>query len=152
MLIVNRYGDNNDYKNFKRTIHDASHAGQDKPPLPRAKNWFPEENEDYAAEDSDEDVVIESATTNLKCTFTLQYFKEPYSNNLCPHTFEKYAIVDYINDSGTSFSQSNGQRGEKRASCTIPGCGKVRHLLFISKSCQLIIGRCLRFPTSTMIR
>ncbi|KUJ12282.1 uncharacterized protein LY89DRAFT_652687 [Mollisia scopiformis] len=125
--LMQRYADHNDYKGFKRQVHDAQHTGQDKPPLPRASAWFPEENGGNA-EESDDEVIIESSTTALKCTFTLQYFEVPYSNNKCPHTFEKTAIVDYINVQGTTFVEANGQRGVKKANCPQSGCDKMLSL------------------------
>lgn len=124
--LLQRYGDNNDYKYFKTVVHDAQHPGDEKPMLPKATTWFPEESGNNAAEEnSDDDVVIESTKKSLKCVFTMRYFEEPMANNLCPHVFEKSAIFDYVNKSGTAFTGPNGQRGEKKAECPQPGCGKM---------------------------
>lgn len=102
----------------------------EKPPEPpKTTTYFPEENGNNAEQDSDEDVVIESTKKSLKCVFTMQYFNEPMANNLCPHVFERSAVFDYINNSGTAFAGPNGQRGEKKAECPQPGCGKVRILM-----------------------
>ncbi len=123
-------------------IHDAQNPGQDAPPLPHARTWFPEEddigspasrrrrnnttdNANNGDEDSDDEVVIESATTNLKCCLTLQYFEEPYSTDICPHTFEKSAIIEFGRVGATSFVGQNGQRGEPRFKCPQTGCDKV---------------------------
>lgn len=133
------YADSNDYKAFKRMVHDAQYPTGDAPPVPRAKDWFPDESNSSASrrrnnnttdntnngeEDSDDDIVIESATTNLKCPLTLQYFIEPYSTNICPHTFEKFAIVEYYNKNGVVFN-GPGSDGKKRFKCPQSGCDQV---------------------------
>jgi SUMO ligase MMS21 Smc5/6 complex component len=120
-------------------IHDAQNHGEDAPPVPRANTWFPDEanspasrrrrnnttdNTNNGDEESDDEIIIESATTNLKCCLTLQYFKEPYSTNICPHTFEKFAIVEYYDKNGTVF-QGPGSDDKKRFKCPQSGCDKV---------------------------
>ncbi|RFU35111.1 hypothetical protein B7463_g1247, partial [Scytalidium lignicola] len=119
-----RYAENNDYKGFKRQIHDALHPGPEAPPVPHASTWFPNENgtspmarrRRLAADDPDEeedDVVIAKATTNLKCPLTLQMFEVPYSNNICNHSFEKSAIIEYYNENAVAFAEPR-QGGRKR--------------------------------------
>ena len=141
---------NNDYKSFKRTVHDAMHPGDDSPPVPHASTWF-SENEmagsrnrrtrnstDNANNESDEedDVIIASATTNLKCPLTLQMFVEPYSNNICSHSFEKSAIIAYHYENGVAFAPPNQRRGQrtaegpKQVKCPSVGCDAVS-LLYI---------------------
>lgn len=130
-----RYGDDNAYKNFKRIIHDAQHPGDDGPPLAHARTWFPEENEDDSRptrqqhdEDSDDEVVIASVSKDLKCPLTLKYFDVPFSNNICPHTFEKYAIEDYARTESRDYKDGQGRRFK----CPQSGCEKVSHpLLFL---------------------
>ncbi|MCJ1340144.1 hypothetical protein MMC09_005438 [Bachmanniomyces sp. S44760] len=39
-----RYAGSNSYINFKRTVHDARHPGDDAPPLPHASTWFAQPN------------------------------------------------------------------------------------------------------------
>lgn len=136
LIIHLSYGDSNDYKNFKRIVHDAQNHGEDAPPVPHASTWFPDEanssasrrrrnnttdNANNGDEDSDDEIVIESATTNLKCCLTLRYFEEPYSTNICPHTFEKTAIIEYYQSNGVVF----GGDGVKRFKCPQSGCDKV---------------------------
>ena len=82
--------------------------------------------------DSDDDVVIEGEKQVLKCPLTLQFFRVPYSNDICPHTFERDAIINYINDQGVPYQPptQRGQRrlpptGPKRAKCPQTGCDKV---------------------------
>lgn len=140
---------NNDYRSFKRTVHDAMHPGEDAPPVPHASTWFsetetlgpqtrrPRTSTDDANEESDEedDVIIASATKNLKCPLTLQMFVEPYSNNVCSHSFEKATIIEYLDANGVAFAPPNQRRGQrtaqgpKQVKCPTVGCDAVsRHL------------------------
>ncbi|KAH8816213.1 zinc-finger of the MIZ type in Nse subunit-domain-containing protein [Xylogone sp. PMI_703] len=124
LTMHRRYAENNDYKGFKRQIHDALNPGPEAPPVPHPSTWFPKENEStpmarrrrLAADDADDgedEVVIARATTNLKCPLTLQMFEVPYSNNICNHSFEKSAIIEYYNDNAVVFAEP-GQGGRKR--------------------------------------
>jgi hypothetical protein len=122
------------------------HPGDDAPPVPHASTWFsgkesagsrsrgPRNSTDDAINESDEedDVIIASATTNLKCPLTLQMFVEPYSNNVCSHSFEKSTIIAYLHQNGVVFvapNQRRGQRvaqGPKQVKCPSVGCDAVR--------------------------
>lgn len=60
-------------------------------------------------------------------------FKEPYSNNVCNHTFEKSYFLEYFKDTATVFAapgqgRPRGQppQGTKQARCPQSGCEKVR--------------------------
>jgi len=128
-------------------VHDALHHGPDAPPVPHANTWFPEDNADRSSgsrrrrhgdntnddDDDDDEVIIARATTNLKCPITLQMFKEPYSNNVCKHTFEKSAILDYHRENAVAFmppsQRGRGQRqhaqGPKQVKCPQTGCDAV---------------------------
>ncbi|RKF57232.1 putative transcription factor c2h2 [Erysiphe neolycopersici] len=128
-----RYADHNDYKNFKGMIHDAQNQGPNARPLQHPKYWFsgdrshiiPSHQHSVNEENEDDEIIMTSATTSLKCSFTLQYFEEPYSNRKCKHTYEKSAILDYLNTEGVVYSQP-GQRGirlgNKKITCPTPGC------------------------------
>lgn len=140
---------NNDYRGFKQTVHDAIHPGDDAPPVPHASTWFPADemgasrngrhassadksNNESDQDEDDDDVIIASATTNLKCPLTLQIFVEPYSNNVCKHSFEKEAIIAYHRENGVAFvpsSQRRGARptpqGPKQVKCPALGCDAV---------------------------
>ncbi len=121
-------------------MYDAQHQG-DAPPLPNAKNWFNEETKEPIltrrkaneadnannGSDSDEDVVIARASNVVKCPLTLQYFIEPYSNDVCSHTFEKFAIVEQIQN-GTMGERKNKAGKvvrEKLVQCPQTGCDAV---------------------------
>jgi hypothetical protein len=131
----------NDYKNFKRAVHEALNQGENAPPVSHPRTWFKEapssrrlnnstDNTNNGDEDSDDEVVIQSATTTLKCCLTLKYFNEPYSNYVCSHSFEKSAILEYHRINGVSFipPSQRGQlapRSEKQVKCPQTGCEKV---------------------------
>lgn len=130
MSLRQRYADHNDYKNFKGMIHDALNQGPNARPLEHPKYWFSGEKSQIFPShqqsiNEDDEIIMTSATTNLKCSFTLQYFEEPFSNRKCKHTYEKSAILDYLNTEGVVYSQP-GQRGtrlgNKKITCPTPGC------------------------------
>ncbi|TVY88091.1 E3 SUMO-protein ligase [Lachnellula willkommii] len=136
--MLERY-DVNDFRLFKQVVHDAQHPSDDAPPVPHARTWFPEDNATQGsssrrrrnnttdntsnAGDSDDDIVIQRATTNLRCPFTMGIFVEPFTSNKCKHTFEKEAILNYIETNGTQFA-TPGQpgRGTKQVKCPTSGC------------------------------
>lgn len=118
-------------------IHDAQNQGPNARPLEHPKHWFSEDRpqiitsqkQSVNEENEDDEIIMTSATTSLKCSFTLQYFDEPYSNRKCKHTYEKSAILDYLNTEGVVYSQP-GRRGmplgNKKITCPTPGCSVVR--------------------------
>ncbi|RDL37094.1 uncharacterized protein BP5553_04527 [Venustampulla echinocandica] len=137
--------DVNDYRNFKRTVHDAQHPGPDAQPVPHASTWFPEDNNASATpgsrrrrrnnttdninneDDDDDDVVIQRATTSLKDIFTLQYFKDPVTSNVCNHTFEEAEFLRYHASEGAAFGPSSQRArgrmaGPKKVKCPQSGC------------------------------
>jgi len=83
-----RYADHNEYKSFKRTVHDSLHPGENQPPLPHARTWFPEENRHESAGtrrrrnnttdntnnsgDDDDEIEMVGMVTNLRCPLSLQ--------------------------------------------------------------------------------
>ncbi|RKF83398.1 putative transcription factor c2h2 [Golovinomyces cichoracearum] len=128
--LKERYADHNDYKNFKGMIHDAQNQGPNARPLSDPKYWFSEDRSPNSSsqkqqENEDDEIEMTGATANLKCSFTLQYFEEPYSNKKCKHTYEKSAILDYLNTEGAVPSQGGRRgrpQGSKKITCPTPGC------------------------------
>lgn len=121
------------------------HPGEGAPPVPHASTWFtaletPEgrnkrprtstDNEDGES-DEEEDVIIAGATRDLTCPLTLQMFVEPYSNNICPHSYEKATIIEYLHENGVAFAPQNQRRGQrtaqgpKQVQCPTVGCEAV---------------------------
>ncbi|KAH6843082.1 zinc-finger of the MIZ type in Nse subunit-domain-containing protein [Chaetomium sp. MPI-CAGE-AT-0009] len=98
-----RYAVNNDYISFKKNWHDALHP-EDQVPLPDPSTWFDEHGnptKDAVADaNEDDDLVVEREIIDLKCPLSLQIMKEPYSNQKCRHTFEKMAIMEFIQSNG----------------------------------------------------
>jgi hypothetical protein len=90
---------------------------------------------------------VSAATTVLKCPLTLKTFEQPYSNNICKHTFEKFAIIEYINHQGVMFHASQTARAartatHKQAKCPQAGCEKVRfnlvNIMFFANHEQML--------------
>ncbi|KAG9187534.1 E3 SUMO-protein ligase NSE2 [Alternaria panax] len=122
-----RYARNNDYRDFKRTVHDAK-FGDDGPVLGHEDTWFTESgspapgitNTTQRGEfDDEDDIVMDRATVSTRCPITYQQFKEPYSSNKCPHTFEKNAILDMIRKGPHRVD------GQKAVECPVNGCDKM---------------------------
>jgi hypothetical protein len=156
---MSRYAEQNDYIGFKRIIHDARNPGENAPPVPHPWTWFPAETGSLPAarrrrlasstdhigngDDEDDDIMMTGVVSSLKCPLTLQTFKEPYSNRVCKHTFEKSAILEFHRQNAVVFvdpSQEEGHRrgrgapkGPKQLKCPERGCDAVciRRLDFI---------------------
>lgn len=123
-----RYARNNNYRDFKRLVHDAKY-GDEGPPLGHEDTWFTEtgspapgitstQRGDF---DDDDDIVMDKATISTRCPITFQQFKEPYTSVKCPHTFEKNAILGMIRASRTM-----GHHGKPAIECPVAGCDQVR--------------------------
>ena len=131
---------------FKRLIHDAQNPGDNAPPLPHSRTWFPEDNPgetagarrrrtnttDNTNNGSDDEIEMTGVTVSLKCPLSLITFTEPWSNNKCNHTFEKRAFEDFFRSSATVFPPANGRvrpgqepQGTKQVKCPQHGCDKV---------------------------
>ncbi|EAT80321.1 hypothetical protein HBH56_097420 [Parastagonospora nodorum] len=128
--LTTRYARNNDYREFKRMVHDAKY-GDGGPVLGHEDTWFTEtgspapgitdtQRGDF---DDDDDIVMDKATISIRCPLTFQQFKEPYTSTKCPHTFEKHAIVEMIRTS-TNSTGTRGPRGgaTKAVNCPVAGC------------------------------
>ncbi|KAF2091351.1 hypothetical protein K490DRAFT_52577 [Saccharata proteae CBS 121410] len=113
-----RYGQNNHYIGFKKAVHESSHPTDSiAPPLPNAKTWFSEAGPPppgVTNDDSDDDIAIASEKISTKCPLTLQELKEPVKSRLCPHSYEKKAMIDLIRQGGVHTVQ-----------CPVTGCAKM---------------------------
>lgn len=133
LLTICRYADNNDYIGYYAAVHDAQHQHDGKA-VPHASTWFSEGNGGAltsAARDdnsSDDEIQIAREKVSLICPLTRRIFKEPYSNNKCPHTYEKSALIDYFRTNATAATQAvRGRRapvpiGPRTLECAEPGC------------------------------
>ncbi|KAI1259451.1 zinc-finger of the MIZ type in Nse subunit-domain-containing protein [Xylariaceae sp. FL1019] len=108
-----RYAVDNDYIGFKRLWWDAAH-GTDGKPLPDASRWFSRnDGEAEDEEDEEDDLVIAEEHVSIYCPLSMVIMNEPYTSRTCKHTFNKPAIVQFLQ------SQPNFM-----ATCPLPGCDK----------------------------
>lgn len=122
--FTTRYARHNEYRDFKRVIHDARY-GDDGPVLGHEDTWFTEAGEPQmgvteARDDDEDDLIMDKATISTRCPITFQQFKEPWSSTKCPHTFEKNAILEMIR-SGSRFGSGTSRSVE----CPVTGCSHV---------------------------
>jgi hypothetical protein len=128
LSLTARYARNNEYRDFKRIVHDAKY-GDAGPTLGHEDTWFTEtgspapgitNTQRGAFDDDDDDIIMDKATISTRCPITFQQFKEPFTSTKCPHTFERNAIVDMIRTSG-------GPRGAgpRMVRCPVTGCDQV---------------------------
>lgn len=148
--LTARYARNNEYRDFKRLVHDAKY-GDNGPPLGHEDTWFTETgspapgitNTQRGDFDDDDDIIMDKATISTRCPVTFQQYKEPYTSTKCPHTFEKNAILDMIR---TSTHMASG--GKKAVECPVTGCNQVRRPPTSHLPCSLT-NTCLRTLQST---
>jgi hypothetical protein len=133
LSLTARYARNNEYRDFKRMVHDAKY-GDGGPVLGHEDTWFTDtgspapgitdtQRGDF---EDDDDIIMDKATISTRCPLTFQQFKEPYTSTKCPHTFEKNAIVEMIRMSGHA-TRPGGVRGvgAKAVNCPVTGCDQV---------------------------
>jgi hypothetical protein len=122
-----RYARNNDYRDFKRMVHDAK-FGDDGPALGHEDTWFTEsglpapgitDSTQRGDFDDDDDIVVDRATISTRCPITYQQFKDPVTSTKCPHTFEKIAVLDMIRQGPHRVD------GQKAIECPVNGCDQV---------------------------
>lgn len=127
LSLTARYARNNDYRDFKRIVHDAKY-GDNGPVLGHEDTWFTEtgspapgitDSTQRGEFDDDDDIVVDRASISTRCPITYQQFKEPYSSNKCPHTFEKNAILEMIRRGPHRIGQ------QKAVDCPVTGCNQV---------------------------
>lgn len=134
LSLTARYARNNEYRDFKRIVHDAKY-GDSGPILGHEDTWFTEtgspapgitDNTQRGDFDDDDDIVVDKATISTRCPITFQQFKEPFTSTKCPHTFEKNAILDMIRSSANRIGGGGPRgQGEKAVECPVTGCSQV---------------------------
>ena len=127
--LTARYAENNDYRNFRRVVHDAQHHNEDVP-LAHHSEWFCEGEAPAPGvttraraivdDEDDDDIAVSRASISTKCPLTLQEFKMPLTSTKCPHSFESEAILSMIGSS----ANREGPRGERIVQCPVPGCSQ----------------------------
>ena len=98
--------------------------------MPHAATWFASESLDSShpatraaaaagdAIEDDDDLAVASERVSIKCPLTLQPMKEPVTSQKCPHSFDKAAILEMINNSETTV-EGTGRRGVKAMKCPV---------------------------------
>ena len=139
-----RYSADNDYRNFRRVLHDSRYGDTDIP-LAHESTWFTASGDATlpqpgvtdaqagagADDDSDDDLQIAKETISTKCPLTLQEFREPVTSRKCPHSFEKEAILGMIDNPSNVMrvggsNQRGARDGTRAVQCPVTGC---RHTL-----------------------
>jgi mRNA (guanine-N7-)-methyltransferase len=152
-----RYASNNDYIGFKKIVHDACNPEHDAKPMPHASTWFPASHSSSpnrngssnqnnhanhsrnAAQDADDaadddDIEVAAERISISCPITLQPMKVPVSSSVCPHSFERAAVLEMISKSHirqrvTATGSANNQNLiEQHIRCPVSGCNAVSHL------------------------
>ncbi|KAK0743322.1 hypothetical protein B0T18DRAFT_414994 [Schizothecium vesticola] len=105
LSVKQRYAQNNDYIEFKKTWHDAMHQDQEVN-LPHPSTWFDAQGRPNmrgaaaGGDDDDEDLVIEREVRSFRCELSLGPITEPYTSRVCHHTFQKSAVVEFMKNNG----------------------------------------------------
>ena len=144
LSLTTRYARNNDYRDFKKIVHDAK-FGDAGPTLGHENTWFTEtgspapgvtDSTQRGDLDDDDDIIMDRATVSTRCPITFQNFKDPVTSTKCPHTFEKNAILDMV------------RRGPHRigtataVDCPVTGCSQVSTLSHFFCHTLTLLPRC----------
>lgn len=129
--LTMRYAENNNYRDFRRVVHDARHPDGDVP-LRHQSEWFEEEGAPAPGitsrpqgdenDDSDEDIAMTRTKTSTTCPLTLAEFKRPLTSKLCPHSFEADAILTLIR---RSEARQGGPGSVHVHQCPVLGCSNM---------------------------
>lgn len=138
LSLTARYAKNNDYRDFKRIVHDATY-GDSGPELGHEDTWFTDTGSPApgvtdtrrGALEDDDDIIVDKVKMSTTCPITFQQYKDPITSAKCPHTFERNAILDMIRNSSNRLG-GGGQRGagEKAVECPCTGCSQVCSIFF----------------------
>ena len=104
--LTQRYSRNNDYIEFYNSVYSAENDPDNPPPVPHADFWFAEEegreihhNQDHdiqSGEEQDSDFEIRSERIDTRCPLTLKPLANPWKSTVCPHSFEKDDMINFI--------------------------------------------------------
>ncbi|CED84562.1 Protein involved in DNA repair [Phaffia rhodozyma] len=90
------------YIQFREAVWESAHAQE--PMLPMS-TFFPRD-ERTAESDSDEEIEVGGMTQNFKCPLSLTLLVDPVSSTVCPHSFSKTNIYEYIGRSSRQCPQT----------------------------------------------
>lgn len=128
--LFTKYAQDNDYKKFKREIHESSYEPGTAPPMANERTWFKESGVPQpgmttraaGADDSDDDLAIAKETISTKCPLTLQEFRDPVTSTKCPHSFERDALMEMIDSPANAVRSGTGRGAVNAVQCPVPGC------------------------------
>lgn len=85
--------------------------------MPRANTWFTHlegrrKSQAHLDVEEDSDIEIAQEKQSYACPLTLRPLEHPVTSTLCPHSYEKSAVEDYLKHSGGS------------AGCPVSGCSQ----------------------------
>ncbi|KAF9077586.1 hypothetical protein BDP27DRAFT_1311306 [Rhodocollybia butyracea] len=99
-----KYAKNETYRHFKESIYEIEHPGQAMPPV---TELMPKEPGDDS--DDDEDLEMGAVTQDYKCPLTLRPLENPFTSEVCGHSFSRDAIREYFaNDRGSKDCPASG--------------------------------------------
>lgn len=147
--LTDRYARDNDYAGFYRALHDARHSNRDNaPPVPAPALWFGREenggrvSSTFPADEGDDtELGIVAERISTKCPLTYTHFRDPVTSDVCHHSYEREAILDFLKQSDAYLPFTREQQRElsalsdrerprrerqlrqKQADCPQIGCG-----------------------------
>ncbi|KAL8733765.1 MAG: hypothetical protein Q9166_001959 [cf. Caloplaca sp. 2 TL-2023] len=117
LSLKDRYASHNTYIGFRRIVHDARHPDEDIP-LPDPSTWFPSSSDPTNSnlnaksrsasaanqnqpsdDDNDEEITIALEKRSIRCPITLRPLVDPLTSTLCPHSYEKEAVLGMLDAS-----------------------------------------------------
>ncbi|KAL8778607.1 MAG: hypothetical protein Q9194_001896 [Teloschistes cf. exilis] len=157
LSLQDRYASHNDYIGFRKIVHDALHPDDDTP-LPHPSTWFPSSSNPASnpnnnnnlsriasansngAPDSDSDPEIQIAREkrSIRCPLTLLPMHEPLTSTLCPHSFEKSAILGMLEASTLRHNPTQSARGGGEKALKCPECEVLLTASTLKKDAVLI--------------
>ena len=101
--LTERYSHDNDYTGFYKTRWDAKYPAENAPPVPPPAIWFAKEEGNAAAlsQDPDQDDELQAVAEkiSIKCPLTLQPFTEAVTSEVCKHSYDRPAILEFLRTS-----------------------------------------------------
>lgn len=97
-----KYAQHNSYIDFRRRWNEGACFEQDVP-VPDPATWFDDEGRPQhvvgrqSVDQADDDIQIASENKSYRCPLSLAEMSEPYTCRRCGHSFQKEALLRYLN-------------------------------------------------------
>jgi len=101
-----KYAKHDDYLKFKQAIFEIQNRDT---PMPPINDFIPAETGDNS--DDEDDIQVGGVTQDYKDPLTLTIFVDPYTSQVCGHSFSKESIMSYMS-------------GKRSVKCPATGCDK----------------------------